>query len=323
MKNRIVYLLLSICGCFIFSSQVYAISKPAKVTIVVVDEQGQPLEGADVGVGFRQDTGWGTKSTARDTIVGADGKFTVSDRCNSVITYGASKVDYYNSYYKYIFQKLSNNGWEPWNPELKIVMRKIENPVSMYARSAKSSRKKIEIPVVGKDVGFDLVEYDWVPPYGKGKYPDFIFHLRSRISSERDYEYNVVLKFSDGNGIQKFEEDMGQGSIYKLPRYAPEHGYIKELQLFTRRLPGKQIERSRKEGVNYIFRIRAKVEDGKVVDAIYGKILRDIYVRPKADDKAKIEFTYYLNPDGTRNLEFAPSRNLFTDLTDLEKVGIK
>jgi len=41
-------------------------------------------------------------------------------------------------------------------------------------------------------------------------------------------------------------------------------------------------------------------KDGKVVKALYGKIYGDFF-----------DMVYYLNPDGTRNIEYDPKRNLF------------
>ncbi len=35
---------------------------------------------------------------------------------------------------------------------------------------------------------------------------------------------------------------------------------------------------------------------------------------------AIIRFTYYLNPDGTRNVEFDPAKNLFRNLPWIEGV---
>jgi hypothetical protein len=51
---------------------------------------------------------------------------------------------------------------------------------------------------------------------------------------------------------------------------------------------------------------------GEVVSAFYGKIYRDI---------GRYHFTYCLNPDGTRNVEFDPRRNLFPRLGGRGVVG--
>jgi hypothetical protein len=52
-------------------------------------------------------------------------------------------------------------------------------------------------------------------------------------------------------------------------------------------------------------------KEGKVVSALYGKIHGDFrwFIGARAP-KSGLAFTYYLNPDGTRNIEYDPKRNL-------------
>lgn len=56
---------------------------------------------------------------------------------------------------------------------------------------------------------------------------------------------------------------------------------------------------------------------------MYGKILGHIGLTAIFSETAEIYFKYYLNPDYTRNLEFDPKQNLFKNLPDRERVGIK
>jgi len=58
--------------------------------------------------------------------------------------------------------------------------------------------------------------------------------------------------------------------------------------------------------------------DGKVHKALYGKIHGEIRFDVINSKTAIIIFTYYLNPDGTRNLEFDQKRNLFQNLKSRE-----
>jgi hypothetical protein len=51
-------------------------------------------------------------------------------------------------------------------------------------------------------------------------------------------------------------------------------------------------------------------EKGNVIGGLYGKIDGSMECFPKNVDTAFVTFAYYLNPDGTRNLEFDPKRNL-------------
>ncbi len=72
---------------------------------------------------------------------------------------------------------------------------------------------------------------------------------------------------------------------------------------------------------NYLFRVRSVVdEQGKLKEAKYGKLHDDFDFGYAESNKVLLAFTYYLNPDGTRNLEFDPTRNLFKELSPMEEV---
>ena len=291
----------------------------AKVTLVVTDEQGERIEKANTGVGFERNTGWGTERTPDHGITGKDGTFSASNNTNGVIGYSATKDGYYRAYGNYYFVKNENGKWSPWNPKIQVLLRKIENPVPMYARDTKMSRLKI--PETGKDIGFDLVSYDWVTPYGKGVASDFIFRLDKRFTDRNDFDGKLTITFSNAHdGIQLIKENRKNGSCFKLPRYAPENGYENSLTKTMFRTPHAYIHDNSDDNNNYIFRIRSEVKDGKLLRAMYGKIQGDVIFDPRDCNTTYIGFTYYLNPDFTRNLEFDPKENLFLNLPRLEKV---
>ncbi len=320
MRSIFLVTLVSI-AIFVFQANANALFKNTKFTVLVLSEEGEPVPGIRVGVGLEKNTRWGTDSSGQTGISGADGKTTFTGQSNGHITYGGSKDGYYPSYYDYDFEDLGTFGWEPWNPELKIVMRKIVDPVPMYARNAKFS--KLTIPVIGKEVGFDLIAVDWMPPYGKGLHADFIFYQEKRVASWRDYDAMVRITFSNRkDGIIKINEDLQNGSEFKLPRFAPESGYENNLLIQQRNRPGKAWISGFDRNDNFIFRIRSQEKDGKIISAMYGKIIGPIEIGPTKDPTG-LYFKYYLNPDGTRNLEFDPDRNLFKDLSSMERVGIK
>lgn len=293
----------------------------AKVTVKVVDEFSIPLEKVDVGIGFQEPKGreQGIKDVAERGITGADGIFTASRKAGSHIGFSAEKQGYYKSYGEYHFTTSTDGRWQPWNPEFKLVLRKIGNPVPMYARQL----TPITLPEANKRIGFDLIEYDWVSPYGKGKHADFIFRLDGKYNNEYDYNNTLTLTFANKfDGIQLVTEDRRFGSEFKLPRTAPEAGYQNKLIRSESRTPGQPYKSDSKEDNNYIFRIRSEEKNGKLLRAMYGKIQGDINFGVDKTHKASITFTPYLNPDNTRNLEFDPKRNLFTDLKSFERVGL-
>lgn len=292
-----------------------------KVTIKVMDEEHQLMEGISVGVGFSYNTGEGTNAKGNRGLTDAEGKFTATGSGNGYITYGAENEGYYHSSYSYEFKKLGTFGWEPRNPELIVVLRKIGDQIPMYARDTKKSM--IDIPMTNKDVGFDLTKFDWVAPYGSGSHSDFIFHLKRRYTSWNDQDCVVTVTFpNQHDGIQIVEEDLDDGSNFKLPRVAPESGYQNKFELFIKAEKGG-FKTNFKRNDNYIFRIRSEEDDGKVTKAMYGKILGPFKISTPDSKTAKIIMKYYLNPAGTRNLEYDPKRNLFGKLPIRERVGIK
>lgn len=316
------YIYMSMLFVLIDNSS-YALTNFAKATIVVVDESNKPVAGVYTGITFETNTGQGTKVSTNDGSTDLEGNFTATGSCNGHIAYGAKNGGYYDSYYVYDFKGKNVFGWEPWNPELKVVLRKIENPVPMYARNTMQS--KLEIPVVNQNVGFDLAAYDWVIPYGLGTHADLIFNLQ-RLStvSRKNYDATLTITFSNKeDGIQFVRENLQYGSQFKLPRYAPENGYESKLVLHEEYAPEGPVKLNfafRAEDLNYIFRVRSIEKDGKIDRSMYGKTRGYISFTAMGSNTAKIFLTYYLNPDYTRNLEFDPKRNLFGTLPDLERV---
>ena len=319
-------LLTALLSVFIYigvktSANAYSLPE-AMISAQLVDEGGLPISGQKVIVGFEGSGRRGKISRTTDL----QGRVSATYGTTGRVAFQVLSEGYYGTYSFYQFARIEprkfpfgTNKWLPWNPEVKLLLRKIENPVPMFARNTKKSG--LQIPVIGKEVGFDLIAYDWMPPYGDGKHPDFIFTLDKRLVSQDDFDSTLTLTFPNKvDGIILIKEDRRNGSIFKLPRFAPESGYQSKLVRYFRRSPGKPIEDSTAEDNNYIFRIRSEVVDGKLVQAIYGKIQSDISVYPGYHKTAAIVFTYYLNPDHTRNLEYSGKRNLFEDLPSRERV---
>jgi hypothetical protein len=316
-------LIFSILICFValyVCSPAYAfIFDKYDVKVKVIDDNGVPVEKASVYIGFDKDTLSGTKMTAKKSITAADGEFRASGTGNGYISYGATKEGYYKSHYTYSFPSLKDDSLQ--KREFIILLRKIGNPVPMYARDTKHAEKRMEIPVVGKKVGFDLIAYDWVQPYGKGTYEDFVFYLERIYTDWNHQDCKLTITFANKfDGIQKYEEKLRNGSEFKLPRFAPVNGYQTELQLYINadaKGNATNYNTNMKEDDNYIFKIRSKD-----MTPIYGKIRGSIWFWPQhsKNNTATISMKYYVNPDRTNNLEFDPTVNLFGDLPFMAQV---
>lgn len=279
------------------------------MTFVIVDEEGLPVVSAKVSVTFEVLGG-----NNRATVVGLTdktGKYVVSHRSTHSSGFGVEKDGYYESKGGQHFENSVNGKWQPWDPNIKVVLRKIISPVPMYTRNTKEA--KMDMPVVNKAVGFDLIDFDWVAPYGHGKYSDLIFKLDRKYVTENNFDCKLQLTFPNKyDGIQEVTNKYSY-SVFKLPRLAPEDGY-KNIISQWRTYDNNSFIDSR----YYIFRIRSVAENGKLIRAMYGKIHGDIRFDPRGSNTASIIFKYYLNPDYTNNLEYDPKQNLFKNIQSYE-----
>lgn len=263
------------------------------------------------------------------------GEFTAST--DSHITINAELDGYYESLIFCRFDEIVAGKWEPWGQEKKLILRKVKKPVPMFA----VHKYEIEMPLAGK-MGYDLELLDWEYPFGKGKHSDLIFTLKRR-GTETKGEASLKLSFSQpGDGVVPLYEYVPGGSQFRFPRMAPEKGYLPERQwshiwnhgnsLEEEKLSEQYHEQLQKRleesppPVAYVFRVRTVLDKkGKVVSALYGKMdvappvyqnrMRgDLEWDPEFSRTTKILLTFWLNPDGTRNLEYDPKKNLFKDV---------
>lgn len=313
------------CVCF---------GEEARFTVRVLDEAAAAVTNADVHVGITvpMKPGWGWGGGKEDRWQGktdTNGLCAVDVKCYGEAAVAVLKDGYYSgSGYSVMFTNLAFGKWQPWNPTKEVILKRIGQPVPMYARSVRD----MTIPSEGKDLGFDLERGDWVHPDGKGEHADLLFRLDRKPEREvmrywgkqpRPQKlYDVTLSVSlpnDGDGIQSvFVPPRGGGSNLRLPAKAPEAGYatnvIKRVYNGENKPPHSDV----REDQNYFCRVHTKKDDkGNIVSALYGKIHGDF----SGFDYGKLTFTYYLNPTpNDRNVEFDPNQNLFKNLSSLEEV---
>ena len=290
----------------------------AKVTLKVVDEDGKPVNGANVMICLR---GGCLKKDAIKGKTDNSGLYSVSGLSPDGQVGGeVEKPGYYDSTFHqdFIISKLGM--YQPWNKEMKVLLRPKLNPVPMYVR-----KKYVKIPFADKKIGFDLIKFDWVAPYGLGTYEDLIIHVKRSWDGRNNYDSTMTMTFSNKyDGIQTFKldkgGDFGVGSEFRLPRYAPENGY--QNKLVTRK-DSNAVDANAYVTTDtfHFFRIRSEVDkNGKLKRAMYGKMQGRLRVDPRGGGVGTIELFYWLNPDYTHNLEFDGDRNLFSPLPTGESI---
>lgn len=284
----------------------------AKLTVHVVDEQGQSLAGASVKIWFSDPSGNvpGAGIGQSDT----NGLFTAEGHSDIRLLSTASKTGFYDSGSSgTVFRDQKEGRWQPWNPVAEIIMRPIGKPVGLIVKSG-----WFDIPAVDEPCGYDLEKGDWVAPNGKGANADLIVTLKRRYVSRDDFEVTAEVRFASTlDGIQGVvNPGAGRDSVFKWQREAPETGYASVFRTrFAHTSSG--YEQSADEAQNYFFRVRTVERDGHIVSALYGKIRGGLQLAPSNSKTSKIKLTYYLNPTPLdRNLEWDTQHNLLSGPSD-------
>ena len=279
-----------------------------KVTLKVVDDTGQPVAGAEASVNYQTNKLIG--------LTDSDGEYIATHVDQShQLAFQVQKAGYYT----FGTQYLLGFNYDPskWNPTINVVLKKTVNPIPMYAR-----RAQIEIPVIDKPVGFDLIEYDWVAPYGHGKQSDLVFESHRRWISRNDFDSTLVVQFShpgDGMVAVPSPPKMSSGPAVSDP--APLNNYTPEESRELRNTTSEGWKDDAKDQ-NFYIRIRTEMDDkGVVKSALYGKMYGDFGLDPINSKTSLILFTYYINPEpNSQNIEFDPKQNLFQNLPAMQQV---
>lgn len=306
MKTLLVVIVLALSLSFAFAQTESA--HEWKVTLKVVDDAGQAVAGAETSVNYLTNRFIGFTDT--------NGIFTASHLDHSVqLSLQAHKPGYYS----FAMQYLLGFRYDPatWNPTVQLVLQRITKPIPMYAR-----RAQIQIPAVDKPIGFDLVEYDWIAPYGNGKHSDIVFSAHRRWVSRNDFNATLKIMFSNpGDGVLIAPNQPKPSSGPRILAPAPVDGYIPEDLREIGNTPSEGWKDSAKDQ-NCYFRIRTtRDENGIVNSALYGKMYGDFGLDPINSKTLWILFTYYLNPtSNSRDIEFDPNQNLFKDLPEMLQV---
>lgn len=330
----------------LFSENAFALPD-AKITVKVVDEAGQPIEGANAGIGFRKPSGQtfgGIIGKGQRGLTDANGLFTAQGATEPFVGIGASKEGYYRSFTKYNFNynesgMIGFRKWQPWNPTVEVVLKKKIKPIPLYAvKQGIDNEQSLAIPGLNEFFGYDLIARDWVVPYGQGTHKDFLFKLDvSKVDPKKGrygesfFDVAFTLKFSNpGDGILSVMDKPNDGSELRLPHHAPVSGYQAE-RVWRYASTNKDNINPFPEDQNYFFRVRTEMDDkGNVTSALYGKIHGNIHFgisKRNAQNELEdhIAFIYYLNPKSNdTNLEYDPEKNLFEGLPpNMGKYGLK
>ena len=311
MTKKVLIPVLSICiaGC-----------ASERLQVTVTDSDGNPISNATVNVSYT--SGHIILSDGKphyyESITDVNGNATVKFNGNSSdVHWSVKKEGYYSSgphtevfkidtvfippvYYNVIMIEHEKH--------VTTTLWKKVNPQPMYAHYPIERRK---MPKKNGRYGFDLAEFDWLPPHGNGKEADFYVVRNYNTSTEEGTFMAGSLEFERGcgyyvaqnNGCKEFQTayHADTNAVFKssmkilLEHRKGVHEYDYPLPLVNK-------------DTHLILRTRVKYDEtGKMVSSHYSRILGEFSVLPSISVSESI-----FNPvPNDSNLEFDKSRNLY------------
>ena len=299
-------------------------SHPARFTIKLTNDIAQPLAAYPVQIGtfsyWKPGQGFGTDIWVKEVKSTDDSGMVVFDYASKTGEFGINffpglPKGYYVTWIpNYKFNKVVYGRWTPENPVIEVTLRRIRNPIPMYANTlTNEGGGPLGIPAAGKDLAYDFEAGDWLAPYGKGKTGDIVFHHTFQKDPSGDCKRVIKITFpGKEDGLIVFDRDPWKGSELRSDYEAPAQGYQPAVTLVQTVIENKMTDDAKRDR-NYYLRVRTKLdENGNIISANYGKIYGDF-----------MTIIYYFNPTpNDRNVEFDPSRNLLKNQTASQRVRI-
>ena len=211
--------------------------------------------------------------------------------------------------------------WLPYDELQTITLQKIGKKIPLFVKEARPKRKQDLTTASDRKFAYDLVNGDWMPPFGTGEHSDIEFTLLPREDfgmgmgpsgiPDPAFRDTIQVEFvGNDNGIVKVTPP--PGAVLKV-RTAPEGGYRSKFNIWFGQTKTMQDDTNIDKNACHSFRIRTvRNERGEIISALYGKIYGDFrftyryYLIPTG-----VSFTYYLNlTPNDRNLEWDMEHNL-------------
>lgn len=278
-----------------------------ELRVLVVDEQGAPVEGAVVrGFFFDEQIVRDRQDGNLVATTGADGHTVISGTEDIYVDVLVTRGGYYTSQRRVVVRdpEIRKNGSDE-----TILLRPVVDPIEMHA---KQETFLVRSRFGGEPYGYDLMVGDFVAPLGRGQVNDLLLKYERVDGGTFDWSWKLSVAFAnpqDGLIPVEFED---RGSEFRSDYRAPPNGYLNSWMLESARTSmDEPAQGNTNRNRSYYFRIRTRTDaSGNVFGGHYGKIYGEF---PKA--------SYYVNPSpGDRNVEWDPSKNALSPLPPKQRV---
>ncbi len=309
MTKRIVMGLVLVCAAFSFApckgvvdAEFRAALKRGadyRTVLKVVDDSGVSVEGASVRATIEQLHKIYTVRGTTDT----NGLFTISGRTTgNEIVIDVTKDGYYGSRREHCLiamgaeREVRDGRWQPYGAEEELLLRRIEDPVSLPHEWFWEFRYTMER---GRWIGYDILKNDFVGPIGHGDISDFeVFVEWDGRWMPGEYKgMKVCIRFPE-HFAGFYEYDARNESEFIFPYHAQTNmGYRQSCEFSERVNPdGSRVVVEFDRRKCWVVRSRCRVDErGRLVAANYS-VLSDIAFCCKMDGRIGFCVTGAFNP---------------------------
>ncbi len=305
--------------------QVFGFVRPAEVRIRVLDEDGNPLEGARINASFQA---WARDEPGLEDLdhvvrrTDRDGRAMLAGRSGHGVVPFSVRMD---GYYRHVGDARLDGATAtglltPRQGEIEVTLYRRGNGI----RREWKSLREMRFPMEGEFVGFDFKAGDWVAPHGRGQVADVemkVEYVDLEVPEEilerqpglGRNQHRFEARFPEGAGIQVHYAHPRRGSDLKFPREAPRDGYQRTLvyestwYLTDQGVAGvRRTSDLDREDVNYLIRFRPMFdEEGNVVSVHYGGVAGQLAMSDTLGRAALLRYFYNPTPSD-RTLEARP-----------------
>jgi hypothetical protein len=327
----IMTLIVIIIG-MVYQSQVHPLCR-GRFIVHCFDEEGKPMPGVNLDVSYAYHRSRGYQSNIFQGTTDRNGNLVVAFSKKAERKWDHLYLRINSRSPRYYITKLEiplerkGKEWKSIHPEYNFYFRKIIEPVPMYAKKV-----NIVLPTLNTPVGYDLLVGDWVKPHGQGMVSDLLISLKKSWKKTDDNTVELNITFpNSGDGVAQIKplwfvksydsDDPSPMPARPSPWQAALDGYTDKLIQKTTGWGKKTIdEYIPKRGGYGTLRIRTEHDIvGEVKAGMYGTLQWPVNIYDLDSPTARLVFSYKVNPNGSRIIEFHSSKNLFKNLKPEEQ----
>jgi len=276
----------------------------AQIKLIVLDDNGVPVENASTKAVFDMTTYTETQVGTTDT----NGVCILTDRTrgNSIRLY-VEKDGYYKSERNLCLigpihaHSVSAGLWQPSPLRETIHLRKKRFPAQTVGLG-----DVLTVPVTNRWFGFDMASRTYAAPYGNGVRSDVEFFVTwDGLPPTQSRFCKLQMRFKDVSAGGYYAPLVLESSFpYSYTAADPFLQNISEICIVNRNGDPHMTKIPFREGSEFVFRTRCVLsEEGGVVVANYGSI-RGVKIVPSWEGLPTLRFVYVFNPAANdRNLE--------------------